>query len=1310
MDNPGPSTGWVAPQQIANYTTNMQKLNGTNFLPWKRQVEIILTLRGLIQALTDDEVDGRTDMQATLVLLESMDDAHRIQVQAETSAKAIMGNLKRQYADTSANNKHQLLADFFGYKKIHSDTLNMHFGRLKEMRATLASLGEKMSEDLFQIALIRSLPDEFSDTLREWNRTHPSLKTTEFLCSCIQQRGREIEKSEEVLVATRKQFKDMTIAEKKRVTNCAKCHKRGHWAKECPQVQASVRAPVQAALLAEEDKDNEQEEFDIVLNIGNIDSTLKNEWVADSGATNHMANNLDWFVEYQQYPMPKWCVVGNGAEVEILGVGKVELLSKVDNRVIWVELQKVLYIPQLTTNLLSIGACTAKGLTATFSGDSWTLNKGGLTVVVGKRVKDSLYKLSVVPKGTRALVVENQRKLSEWHRALGHASKERITKLAKGAGIQIIDDEIECADCAIGKGKRVPHPAIQPRAQTIGEMVHVDLSGKINKPSIDGYYYFMVCKDEVSEFVFTYMMTTKDQVWKAIMQLIVDFETESGNPIKCIQTDNGSEFVNESTKLMLARAGIKHVTTAPYTPAQNGRVEREMQSISSMARAMLLAAQVDQGLWSEAVRAACYIRNRLPTSNNHLTPFERFTKRTPFVGHILEWGTQVYLIKTWCHKAKFDERSEEGIIVGFTPRRNTYRVYILRLGRTIETSDIIVTPHKKQPEAAQKEPDKITFDLVGNQDSEEPNTTENEAEHSEEERPILRAPETPRKPILRSAPQTEIKTPMKPKLNYPAMEFRKIDHPMTIKPLGHLSSAAKFPNPEDERALVMTEAIDETLPSSFEEAEESEVWMAAVEAELEVHRQNQTWEIVAKPMGQKTISTKWVFSKKRDSTGKVTRHKARLVARGFDQRPGLDFMETFAPVASIKTLRTLLALCVSHQMELTMFDVTTAFLHGNLTETVYIDPPKGIRVENNQGLRLNKALYGLKQAPRAWYMRFIDIMKELGYTATHTDQCVFRDIEGTTLVMIYVDDGLILSKTEGQGIELLKQLSEKIPVKQTIGKFLGLNITYEDNKIIVNKTDYCVAIAKKYELDTIDTKITSPLLNSKDLFKQDEDEQTTEPYREALGAIQYLANSCRPDIQFATNYLSRFSQCPTNKHWLAVKRLIKYIYRTRDYSISYCTGPLILDAYSDASWANDELDRRSTSGILLKLAGGPIVFDSRKQSCVAMSTAESEFIAASETAMEIASINNLLSELGACASVKLHIDNLAAIQQIKALDSSKRSKHIDIKFHYVKQLYIEKQFELQYIPTHDQPADILTKEISGPRVKEILETCNIGPQ
>lgn len=516
--------------------------------------------------------------------------------------------------------------------------------------------------------------------------------------SCIFQRTAEIEKADELLLVKRKQFSNMTIAEREKVTNCAKCRKRGHWAKECPSEHKS-----QAALLTETDPETSQEYSEpddlafaeIILNTGKISIDLENDWVADTGATSHMANRLVWFKNFQAYPSPKKCQVGNGDEVKVLGEGQVEVMSKLpSDGVISITLSKVLYVPDLTTNLLSIGACASKGITAMFSQDDCKLRKGHQTIMVGSRINERLYKLNLESKRPKAMLISNNRKLSEWNRTLGHASRDRILQLTKSTGIGVMEDEINCPDCAIGKGRRAPHPSVDRGNTAIGDLVHVDLSGKINRASIDGYYYFLLCQDAASELTFVYFVATRDQVWRAIMQLTVDFEAEARTPIKCIQSNNGSEFVNERTSLILSRCGIKHTTTAPYTPARNGRVEREMRTIVSSARSMLLAKDADKRFWSEAVRAACYIKNRLPTKRSDATPHERLTGKKTFVGHILEWGTQVYVVRTWTYCSKFDARAKKGTIVGFTSRRNTYRVYVSELNKVLETSDIIIKRHK----------------------------------------------------------------------------------------------------------------------------------------------------------------------------------------------------------------------------------------------------------------------------------------------------------------------------------------------------------------------------------------------------------------------------------------------------------------------------------------------------------------------------------------------------------------------------------------------------------------------------------------
>jgi len=224
------------------------------------------------------------------------------------------------------------------------------------------------------------------------------------------------------------------------------------------------------------------------------------------------------------------------------------------------------------------------------------------------------------------------------------------------------------------------------------------------------------------------------------------------------------------------------------------------------------------------------------------------------------------------------------------------------------------------------------------------------------------------------------------------------------------------------------------------------------------------------------------------------------------------------------------------------------------------------------------------------------------------------------------------------------------------------------------------------------------------------DEDTTEPYRQLIGCLQYIANFTRPDIQYATNFMARFNSNPKDKHWKATLDILRYLKETMDAGINYegAMAGSSIGVFSDADWGRLPHDRHSTSGCIVLMASAPITFFARRQKMVAASSTEAEYVAASEAVKEIKWLRNLMMEIGLIPKeITLHVDNQSAIRQIKNVDTNKRSKHVDIRYHSIREAFEEKEFQIKYIPTGNQAADILTKLVNGPRLDKILKQCGI---
>ena len=420
------------------------------------------------------------------------------------------------------------------------------------------------------------------------------------------------------------------------------------------------------------------------------------------------------------------------------------------------------------------------------------------------------------------------------------------------------------------------------------------------------------------------------------------------------------------------------------------------------------------------------------------------------------------------------------------------------------------------------------------------------------------------------------------------------------------------------RNRVITTATKE--PETLKDALDSEYatqWKAAAaDAEYQSLLENETWELVELPAGRKPISCKWVFKVKHDQTGKVERFKGRLVAKGFLQKYGIDYDETFSPVVRFSSIRDLLAFGVSRQMLIHQMDVVTAFLNGTLDEEIYMQQPEGYVEPGKEGLvcRLKKSLYGLKQSPRCWNNVFKEFMLSLGFVQSVADPCVFIRVlkDKLTIVTVHVDDLILVTDSEKEMIDLKTSLANHFKMKDmgVLHYCLGVSVTIKDGVLQISQEQYIGKIMRKYKLQDCKTVSTPMDLNVK-LVK---DDGYSKPvgvvqYQSMVGSLIYAAIATRPDISYAVAALAKFKSSPTEAYLTAVKRVFWYLKGTDQLRLQYQETDVNVEGYSDADWASDSDDRRSTSGNVFVMLGGAISLTSKKQPTVALSTSESEYIA-----------------------------------------------------------------------------------------------------
>ena len=487
-------------------------------------------------------------------------------------------------------------------------------------------------------------------------------------------------------------------------------------------------------------------------------------------------------------------------------------------------------------------------------------------------------------------------------------------------------------------------------------------------------------------------------------------------------------------------------------------------------------------------------------------------------------------------------------------------------------------------------------------------------------------------------------------------------------------------------------------------------WQDAMNSEMESMKENQVWTLVDLPDSRKAVECKWIFKKKTDADGNVTVHKARLVAKGFRQIQGVDYDETFSPVAMLKSVRVLLAIATYFDYEIWQMDVKTAFLNGNIEEELYMVQPQGFVNPKDAGkvCKLQRSIYGLKQASRSWNLRFDEVIKGFGFVQNYKEACVYKKVSGSSVafLILYVDDILLI----GNDVDLLNSVKDYLNNSfsmKDLGEaayILGIKI-YRDRSrrlIALSQSTYLEKIVKKFNMQDA-KKGSLPMLQGKPLSKTQCPTTATErermnkiPYASAIGSVMYAMLCTRPDVSHALSLTSRYQSDPGEAHWTAVKNILKYLKRTKDMFLVYGGDEeLFVKGYVDASFNTDPDDSKSQTGYVFILNGAAVSWRSCKQSVIARSTLEAEYMAASEAATEGIWLKEFVTELGVVPSaldpMEIFCDNTGAIALAKEPRCHKSSKHIKRRFHQIREHVNEGDITISKVHTDQNIIDPLTK-------------------
>ncbi|GKA07055.1 putative RNA-directed DNA polymerase [Tanacetum coccineum] len=480
----------------------------------------------------------------------------------------------------------------------------------------------------------------------------------------------------------------------------------------------------------------------------------------------------------------------------------------------------------------------------------------------------------------------------------------------------------------------------------------------------------------------------------------------------------------------------------------------------------------------------------------------------------------------------------------------------------------------------------------------------------------------------------------------------------------------------------------------------SSEWRQAIKEEYDALMKNGTWSLVPRASTTNVVDGKWVYRLKRDKNGAIIRYKARFVAKGCRQEPGIDFHETFSPVVKLTTIRAVLSLAVTNDWPLRQLDIQNAFLHVNIKEQVYMKQPPGFidPQRPNHVCLLHKSLYGLKQDPRTWFERLSKALFDLGFKGSKTDPSLFIYSCGDTLlyILVYVDDIIVTGNNKGTIDNIICQLGSAFALKdlRPLNYFLGIEIVPHVSDILLSQKKYILELLQSAGLSNCNP-VSSPMVTSSLLTLDDSTAfSNLVKYQQVVGSLQYVTIS-RPDIAFVVDKVCQYMHASTKNHWSAVKRILRYLHGMVEHGmlIRRSSGSTLqaftdvlwkgnpdtsLEAFSDADWAGDLDDRRSTGGFAIYLT---------------------EYKALADIVAEITWLQALLNELGIRSSSTpiLWCDNLGATYLSANPIFHARTKHVEIDYHFVQEKVAQGDLRVQHISTHDQIANIFTKPLPTPR-------------
>ncbi|KAF7573996.1 hypothetical protein PtrM4_056190 [Pyrenophora tritici-repentis] len=1092
---------------------------------------------------------------------------------------------------------------------------------------------------------------------------------------------------------------------------------------------------------------------------------LKDAFILDSGSTTHICNDLSR-IEDVRPSTPGDYIWAGSSKVWIRGYGAVTLTTEGSQDKQALHIVNVAWCPDFLCSLVSFRLLRRQGIWWDNREDPTSLRRwdGTIIAILSERhgqwiIEDTtLFDSAFHVRMNRTKRSPQRATAMLWHKRLGHpgpSAIEHLIQQSEGVRIKGITT-VQCDACGRSKSKRQIRRALRLNDEGPGERIAIDFyEYEADSFTKEKSQMLITCRNSRYVWDFYFKDNRPARSIIRLLALFIQFMKKQFNiTVKVIETDNEIITVKQEVEKCAER---------------RSRTLRGV--IKEKARAIRLDANLPWELWPEITRAAVYLYNRTPNyPNKWKSPYEIFFTRAaatngivtgprrPNQAHLRAYGCKAFAMTDDTHQGKsrlqrLDPKAWIGYLVGYQST-NIYRIWIPSMAKVISTRDVVFNEETIFNGKTEDLMDNLmhntleeiatwvrTVELPGTQSQQPETETFYEDDTTQEESPrtqktryhqgrkvveaYLTPPPTP--PPVALLVQGEVNNE---DMTNMSNQSTSMTSPwaaafMAGTESGHIGQHEGKPIDKAQVKRLLSKGIKPyrnqlpPLPTAYSKLEDHPLYDMFKEAEkthLRSHQQMKSWtEVQASPVkraGHQILDCMWVYTYKLDKHHRLIKCKARLVVRG-DQQRNITSQDTYAATLAGRSFRMLMAIAAKYDLELKQYDVTNAFVHATIDREIYMRMPKGYQKPGTL-LKVQKALYGLRISPLLWQKEFTATLASIGFQQIPQEPCCM--IKDGVIIFFYVDDIIVAyhSKQESEAMKAINQIQEKYACTggDNLQWFLGVEVIRDRKQktIQLSQAAYADKISQLASRQDIrhDTPMSGMELRPRsDLAEPSEINR----YQRKIGSLLFAAVTTRPDIAFATSRLARFLVNPSTEHQDAADRVLLYLKKTESLALELGRGDG-LEVASDASFADNTLDRKSSQGYAIKLFGGLIAWRASKQDTVTTSTTEAELLALSQVAKEAIFTSRLLKELQVNLSnpiITIKCDNTQTIRLVNEDVAKLQTKlrHVDIHNHWLRQEVTRKTIKVEYVPSDNMIADGFTKSLPANKWASFLDQLGL---